>query len=345
MKVSPTVLEDFIENSGLSFHKTPASWIFDCPNCGKKKKLYIRRKDGRYVCFSGSCTRDNFSGKSPEYALEVLTKTPLKTLRSLLYEEAAEVGKLALAAPVFYDEDDDEIVVVEESTPTVLTYPYHYYKLNHPHAAKGIAYLASRGIPLAIAQEYGIRYSPIEQRVIFPVRSEEGLLGWQGRLITPTDWLDEESGAMASASKILSSPQLPKETTVMFGHRLTTDHVVLCEGPVDAIKAHLCGGNVASMGKGVSAGQIEFIKHVIEIFVGQSGRSCRSTRRFYSGLDPDAADEVGRLVEAFGDDYECYQLEPPLDKDLGAMTFEEVYDLYRRARRIDTTSLFVFVGA
>lgn len=261
----------------------------------------------------------------------------LRELRIILYGDEAP-SEIEAQAPLFFDEDDLE-VVEELAQLKELAFSYHHYPLDHKHAARGRAYLAGRGIPLDIAMAYGVRFSPIENRVIFPVYVNGQLLGWQGRLIVANEFLDEDKGEMAYVAKIASTPQLPKERVLMFQDRLQgQDHVVLCEGPVDAIKAHLCGGNVASMGKGVSPGQLQAVLMALE--GPWEGRRAR----FYSGLDPDAADEVGRLVEALDADLECYQIEPPNDKDLGALTFEEVYDLYRRAKRVDTTNLFIFLG-
>jgi len=334
--VDSQALRKLIEGSSISFRLTPSSFIFTCPRCQKRDKLYIRRRDGRFICFSGSCTRDAYSGRRPEVPLVPLLRMSLRELRIVLYGDEAP-SSIEVEPPQFFDEDDPDLV--EELVQfKELAFSYHHYPLDHKHAARGRAYLAGRGIPVDIAMAYGVRFSPIENRVIFPVYVNGQLLGWQGRLVVTNEFLDDDKGQMGYVAKIASTPALPKEHVLMFQDRLLNqDHVVLCEGPVDAIKAHLCGGNVASMGKGVSPGQLAAIRMAVKA-LQKAHRP-----RFYSGLDPDAQDEVGRLVGALEEDFECYQIEPPEGKDLGALSFEEVYDLYLSARRVDSTKLFIFL--
>lgn len=332
LHVDTQALRRIVESSGLRFRSTPISWIFTCPRCMKKDKLYIRKRDGRYICFSGQCTRERFSGKRPEFALRYLVKLSIRDIKAALYG-LGPTSPIEAEDPMFFDDDDEVIEEEDNEEFKILTFPYHYYPLDHKFAEKGREYLLGRGISVQLAMQYDIRYSPIEKRVIFPVYVNGDLLGWQGRIVVANEWLDEVKGKMASVSKIESSPSLPKEHVLMFQHRLdNSPHVVLCEGPVDAIKAHLCGGNVAAMGKGVSPGQLECTR--------QAG-----VRRFYSGLDPDAATEVGRLISEMDAEMECFQLEPPEDKDLGALSCEEVYDLFRSARRVDSTNIFIFVDS
>jgi hypothetical protein len=82
------------------------------------------------------------------------------------------------------------------------------------------------------------------------------------------------------------------------------------------------------MGKGVSRQQIELIRK-------------KSPRAIYIGLDPDADIEMSNLVKEFSD-IDCYLLEVPKKyKDLGEMSFEGVYDLFKRSKKVDNSYLFV----
>lgn len=338
--IDSKILHQLVENSGLRFKRTYTSWIFTCPKCNKPGKLYLRKKDGRFICFSGSCTREGFSGKRPEFALSPLLKTSIRDLQSMLYG-LGPTTPIYMPEQAFFDDDDDDEMI--ELTPEWLELPrpLHHYSLDHKFAAKGIEYLRTRGIDVGLAQKYGIRFSPTENRVIFPVIMDDMLVGWQGRWIGPTSTLGPD-GNMIHIEKIKSSPSLPKERAVMFQHNLTdSPHVVLCEGPVDAIKADLCGGNVATMGKAVSPGQIQIVMDGWEELARKNRTELK--RRFYSGLDPDAADEVGKLVSELESDAECFQLEPPDDKDLGALSCGEVYDLFRSARKVSSATLFIFL--
>jgi DNA primase len=124
-----------------------------------------------------------------------------------------------------------------------------------------------------------------------------------------------------------------RDRVLMFADRLTgSDHAVLCEGPMDALKAHLCGGNVATMGKVVHRNQIALIRNA-------------GIGKIYLALDPDAAAETGKLVSEIGIDMECYQiLPPPGREDLGECTPKEVYSAMLGARRVTAAHVFIFVG-
>lgn len=284
---------------------------------------------GRFICFSEECVLASFAG-APEYALAALTGTPLPEIQAVLYGFSAGPGaRLEVPSLVGLDPDPDEEVVEELAFPE-LGWPLDYVELDHPHAAKGVAYLRGRGVPEAVARMYGVMYSPIERRVVFPVQVGRRLLGWQGRLIVPHEGVDPETGAAWSTEKIKSSDNIPP--VWMFQDRLSgLEHAVLCEGPVDAIKAHACGGNIACMGisRSTSPAQVRLLRDA-------------GVRRIYLALDPDAALTTQRLVEDLSD-MECYQMDVPTNKDLGAMTFRQVYDLWRAARPVSRANVFVYL--
>ena len=72
------------------------------------------------------------------------------------------------------------------------------------------------------------------------------------------------------------------------------------------------------MGKVVTPEQINVIRN--------SG-----IHKIYMGLDPDAAEEVGKLIRSY-EDIEFYNMRPPSDDiDLGKMSFEEVFDFFKSA--------------
>jgi hypothetical protein len=123
---------------------------------------------------------------------------------------------------------------------------------------------------------------------------------------------------MRKIPKILTTG--PRDTVLMFQDRLaTSDHAIICEGPVDALKCHLVGGNVATMGKVVSSRQIEIIKG--------SAASRKSTWPWT--WTP--ATETMKLLKAFNDYvdtgdramFEVYSSSQlPGYEDLGAMPVE-----------------------
>lgn len=331
----PAILRQLLVESGLSFKQNSKSYIFTCPRCKGKQKLVIRKVDGRFCCWK--CKEQGYQGR-PEVALADLLNQTIKSVAARLYGGAHVPVSVLLDVRVsdFYGddeevEDEDEIVTL----PTV-EWPFDYYPIDHPWSGRGAAYLEGRGIPVDIAKQYNIHYWPEGRRVAFPVEAGGELYGWQGRLVIPHEWVDEE-GNEREALKIQSSREIPRERVLMFADRLRgVDHAVLGEGPVDALKAHLCKGNVCPMGKAVGPEQMALLLN-------------HGVRRLYSGLDPDAADEFMRLVRTHFDDIELYQLVArvkgaKVKPDLGEMSFKDVYELFLGAERVSAGQVFIFLN-
>lgn len=332
--LDPQVLLQFLKETGLKYSQTANSYVFNCPRCHGKKKLYVRKADGRFTCWKCKET-DNYQG-NPAIAFADLLGRPLREIKVRLYGTENVAVKLWLDVRVtdFFG-DDDEVDEDAGSIPTT-PWPFDYLEIDDLHAARGAQYLRGRGIPLWLAKQYGIRYCPKDRRVIFPVNDGSNLYGWQARIVIPNKFIDED-GNEREIPKILSSTGIPRERTLMFSDRLQgVDHAILCEGPIDAMKAHFCKGNVAAMGKAVSTKQIKLLMNA-------------GVKKLYLALDPDAADEIQRLVRDNYDDFEFYEMIAPqvrgVDKpDLGAMDFSEVDELFRAARRIEPGRLFVHLG-
>jgi hypothetical protein len=325
------ILKQIIDQAGLKYDQTSVSYVFNCPRCGGKKKLYVRKKDGRFVCWV--CKEvDNYQGR-PEYALADLLGRPIKVIQSRLYGGADIPVAVYLDVKLSDFYGDDEEVDADAHELTAVDYPFDYIPIDDPMAKRGADYLAGRGVPLWMASQYGIYFCPQKRRVVFPVQSQGKLYGWQERLIVNHQWLDE-NGEEREVPKILSSTGIPREKTLMFADRLHGyDHAVLCEGPVDGIKAHLCGGNVVAMGKAVSPEQTRLLLN-------------GGVRKLYLALDPDAADEIRRLVQGLNADVELYEMLAKgvgAKPDLGSMTFEEVHQLFLEAPKIEPGRVFIFL--
>jgi hypothetical protein len=342
MACNPDKLQTLIENSGLSYRQNSVSYIFDCPKCLKKQKLYIRKRDGAFICWF--CAEiDGYRGR-PEYALADLTQTPVKIVQEALYGAlaASDEDYFDIQLPDWFGDDDDvdeEAVVLE-----TLRYPWDYVPIDHPYATKARAYLEGRGIPIALAKEYDLYYAPKDRRVIFPVKVSDRLVGWQARAIYANRVWNEDKQNYVESSKMLSSRGIPTAHTVMFSDRLRgSKHAVVGEGPFDAMKMHLAGGNIATMGKAVSKGQIEAIRNPERLTRQQIGQlRFAGIERVYLALDPDAARETARLVREFSD-LEVYTVSPPAGvKDLGAMSLDDAYSAFQDARRVSTANVFVY---
>jgi len=285
------------------------------------------------VCFVCAEGEGRFRGKA-EFALAALFGWPVGEVRRKLYgddfEDKTVDDLLTFQLYDFYGEEDEIVEDVTSTLPT-LPWPGDFYPIDDPKSARGLKYLEQeRGVPLALALEYGLRYCPPQRRVIFPVEVNGRLIGWQARSVIPTEWHDDD-GILHVVPKILGNKGLKREVSLMFGDRLQgSDHAVICEGPLDGIKAHLCRGNTVTMGKAVSEAQIKAIR--------RSG-----VKKVYLALDPDAAAEMDRLCHELGD-LELYHLLPSRGhKDLGEMTPEAVLEQFNKASRVDAGMLFMYL--
>jgi hypothetical protein len=326
-------LDDILRESGLSYRENRISYILTCPKCEKREKLYIRKRDGKFICWH--CSESiGFRGKA-EFALVALLGGQHAEYRAKLYGEGAHAITGQFWEPEiksFYDEDDEVDENVESQELATVKWPYDFYPIGDKLSATGQRYLGDvRGIPLSIAQAYNIRFCPKTQRVYFPIETNGKLYGWQGRATKEYWYWDPASGRYKTPPKALTSEDAPKGSTLMFGDRLNgSQHAIIFEGPVDAIKAHLCGGNVCTMGKAVTRKQISIIK--------SSGIG-----KIYIGLDPDAYEETKKLISTV-DEVEFYSMMAPARyKDIGEMPFDEVRELFRSAERMNPAKIYAYI--
>lgn len=322
------VLNELVRSSGLPMRENSRSWIFTCPKC-EKDKLFMFKETGRFVCWICKET-EGFMG-NPEYALREMLGMPLSVLRLKLYgfeEQQAQMFLDVRLKDFFGDEDEiDE----DAGEMEILAYPPDFYPIDHKFSARGLTYLQGRGIGLELAMKYNLRYCPPDRRVIFPITSQGNLYGWQGRFIEPSEYLDPETGDVYRTPKIVTPKGVRKENTLMFMDNLHGhDHAVVCEGPVDGIKADLCGGNVVTMGKAVSRAQINLLLNC-------------GLKRIYLGLDPDAGLEILRLTREFAELENRLLLPEPGCEDLGASSCEGVLASFLAAPRINNAQIFAFV--
>lgn len=326
MGVDPALLAVFVRGLGIPHKENKVSYIFACPKCRKKDKFYVRKRDGRFVCWFCKET-EGFEGRG-DFGLAELAGLPLSDVRSALGLGAAEATTGVDLGGGLIDWFDGPPPEPEAEPLRPLEWPFDYYPLDHPHGANGAKYLEERGVPLATAVRYGLRYCPTRRRVVFPIEQDGNLYGWQARLAGPNRWWDDEQAEWKETVKVLSSKEVPRDQLLMFADRLRgSEHAVLCEGPLDAIKADLCGGNVCAMGKAVSKRQMGLLR-------------CAGIRRIYLALDPDAGDETARLAKEFSD-LDVRWMDPYPAKDLGELSPEAVLELFRSAPPVGSATLFL----
>lgn len=344
----PEALRELIESSGLKFRPGPKSWIFECPKCGRKDKLYIRRSDGHYICWYCAETI-GYKGANPEYVLSDLLNVSVAAIKAKLYgvgaQEDGGLPWIDIKLQDFFSDEDDPVEDLQVFQMQERLWPPDYFELDQPWSEKGRQYLHSRGITDELIRYYHLKYAPKNERVVFPVEYQGKLYGWQARYIHSTEGVDSETGKEWRINKILTSTPFEREKIVMFADQLLgAKQAIICEGPVDAIKCHAChpegqsAGNVVTMGKAVSIRQIAFIRNA-------------GIHQIYLGLDPDAAQEIPKLVERFRD-CQLYLLRPPpgakaMDgkpaKDLGDLDLETARCAWLNAERIKPGQVFVYL--
>jgi hypothetical protein len=327
-------LTQYIKDLGLSYKETAQSFVFNCPLCNGKQKLYLRKKDGKFKCFKCASTH-RFSGYA-EYALVELTDIPLVTIKNTLYGFAEEQsGYLDLQLKDFFGEDEEFPEDLEpEPELTELTWPYHCIPILHNGAIKGQQYLEGREVSSELADKYGIRYSPQNRAVVFPVIVNNKLYGWQYRTIDKNKYVINDR--LVEGTKAWSSPNLPRDKVFMFSDRLqNANKAILTEGPVDCLKVDNLGlGNVCCMGKMVSA------HHVTTVL--RTG-----IKIVYAGLDMDAWEELDPLLTKFGDEVKVYRVVLPEKHgekiDLGSLTPDEACKCVLEAEQMQYNKLYIWL--
>jgi DNA primase len=322
-------IKAILDEHGVSYKPNSRSYILTCPRCHKRDKLYIRKNDGRFVCWV--CRESSgFAGKV-EWCLTELVNLDITALRKELYgpEHRSSVF-LDIQLRDFFSEEDETPIFVPSDLSEMEPDP-GFRELLDPVSSPGVQYLESRGLPLDLCLEYHIQYWPAQNAVVFPAVTRGKLVGWQTRVAGSTVRIDPETGFEYKVPKAMTAIGLKKDRMFMFGDRITGKHAVLCEGPIDALKAHQCGGNVAALGKAVSGYQLDLLKH--------SG-----IEKLYLALDPDAFIESGKILKEMAQYVDVYDMRPPKGYgDIGEMPLDEVEALMHNAPRLDATHLFLYL--
>lgn len=304
-QINILVLRDIITNGTVFYKEGAVSYIFTCPRCDKARKLYIRKSDGVFICFH--CADNGFKG-NPIYALHELYSIPIKELEERLYGKILQnIG--SFTSLKFNDYwGGDGFGYEEEARLIETSWNPNFVGPESPIFKNGEDYLVNtRGILKEHIDHYQIKYNPAWRTVVFPAIANGKLFGWQERGIDK-DFKYTLKG-------------FDKKLMLMFQDRLNgSDHAILTEGPVDALKCHGIGGNVCSMGKGVSIPQLDIVKNKV--------------KKLYIGFDPDATVEIDKVCRYMSGEVEVFLMPPHKGrKDHGASTYEEVFEQFKTAKR------------
>jgi len=257
-------IKEIIEEEGLTYHDKGKNLYTTCPSCGKDDKLSIIKQNGATICYRGSC---DFGKAWFQDWLSLTAGISIKEAKKRIYGDFTKYKeKLELSI----GKEKQEEVVEPIEWPSI-----GFLKINEQDAVEGLIYLNKRGVSQSTAIKYDIRYSPWTRRVILPISSEGKVYGWQGRAIDNVDKQD----------RMRNNTNFRKDQMFMFNDSLfESSHLLLFEGPFDALKFSEYGGIICSMGKDVSKKQIDLINQ-------------SNAEVVYLGLDEDAAETSTRLTK------------------------------------------------
>ncbi len=264
MELQERIVE-IIEKLGFDYTEKVKTIYTTCPSCGKSDKFSILKANGSCICYRGSC---DFGRQWFTDWIALTAKIPYSEAKKMLNNEV--INHTSNKIDISFDEPEK---LNHTLKPVVWPQP-GFLNIGHQEAEDGANYLESRGITKKMAETYDIKYSFLTRRVVFPLKMNGICYGWQARAIDKVD----------PGDRMRNNVDFPRAYSLMFYDRIKeAGHIIISEGPVDAIKFHRVGGNVATMGKVLTESQIDLIN--------KSG-----AKTLYLAMDPDAADEMRDLA-------------------------------------------------
>jgi DNA primase len=185
-------------------------------------------------------------------------------------------------------------------------------------------YLSSRGLTHHALDGYRLgwgRSGWLAGYLVFPCYMDGGMVYWQGRQAR-----DPTTGPKTLNPR--AEPGMATAADVLFNYERarTADHVVVCEGPIDALK--IGPHAVALLGKATSPAKIERLLRM---------RTLRYTVYFDAGDEErECAERLAAQLSAFAT---TYIAEPPAGYDPGALTVEQNAHVIARARQFRKADL------
>lgn len=318
-------IKNLIAEQGIAFKEKDRTIYTTCPVCNRNDKFSILKQNGACVCYRASC---DFGKRWFTDWLVLTANISYKEARRLLFDfnldkanSSSSTIEISLSEPEVKKPEIKSISFPER----------HMVPLNDEKAADGRAYLESRGVPLSVATQYNIHYSPFFRRVYFPIQIDDKVFGYQGRHIDK----------VPDSQKVRNNEGFSRDSLVMFMNNVKNKNfVIISEGPIDAIKFHNIGANICTMGKVITEKQQKIIFN-------------NSIEKVYLALDEDAANETKELIWSYGNK-EIYLVSVPdnvkkrcqeLGKkaDFGECTFEECALAFQNAKKVDGSELLIYL--
>lgn len=307
--MSDTKLVDFLLDNNVAFKERENSVTLKCPRC-KKEKLDIHKTEFNFICYY-CAEKDNLKGWNASSILAEITGLPQNSIKEHLSGNNVWLNFDKMMAI--------RQAPIEPVKSSEIAWAEGYYALPADISKPGVEYLLSRGITKEHATRLKIRYNPGHKQVAFPVLHENKLVGYQGRSVDPN---------VPKERSKYNLPGFKKSDFLMFEQTITNDSVIMCEGPVSAMKFDQASiGYVATMGKYVSTTQMELLQTL-------------KVKNVYLGLDRDAWKETKKLIEKHMCNFNFFLLEVPEHRDdFGDCTYEECALSYTKAQPMNFNTL------
>lgn len=257
-----------------SASKHSLEYLVTCPACGSDRCRWRHGRSEREGTFAKKwvCWGCGRSGNSIDL-IAALEKTDVVGAMDIVIDGYVGGDAITTLKPVQLAPAKAKV----EKLPTI-PWPQGVDQIaNVPMHAKALAYIAGRGLDLATAQQWGLgvgRFGRLADYIVFPVYMDGGLVYWQGRALwdppPPPPGLDaaqrkawtkawvRETQYQKSRNPIdLGSHASAAQALLNFDRARMSPHVVICEGPFDAIKV---GDHaIALLGKVAQQDKIERI--------------------------------------------------------------------------------------
>ena len=292
-------LAQLLKNRDIRFHESRTHYIIsECPNCGGKDKIHIRKKDHLWQCWKckGEGQTNTQSGNLYKLLVNVVGLDSFQA-RSAIQNENIEYVPEELSIPHY--EVTESPKAEEKKHPLQITLPSKFYSLNcseysFKHFPEAYAYLYSRGVrSKSLITSFDLKYDQSSKRLVFPAYIDKDILvGYQGRDITNRYksfhkkctnykcklfhhfYFEGEEVAPAKCPechgeleesfypKAINSTNFPK-TEFFFNQQNVdwTKPVVLVEGPFDCINTE---NSIGLLRKTLSETQFQILKQCVK---------------------------------------------------------------------------------
>lgn len=315
----PYYIREFIDTEGIPCKETSRSFILTCPECGRSEKLYVEKTEGNFTCFSASCGN---KGQFYKYLSQV-KDISIEEAKARIYgvTKITPTGILNKSLKI----EEPLFKVTEIPKQFEIFVPEDFVTLDSPEAVEGVNYALKRGIDLTLARKYGILYSVHQKRLVYLCKdTEQKIVGYQGRAI----------GDVPHGLRMRNSTGFPRDLNYMFLNMFPdSKHLIVAEGPVDAIKFDHCGGNIAAFGKQISDRKIAMLNE-------------HPCDRIYWALDEDANDLIRSYSRRINKNSYFVSIPENAKKrilasgkekaDFGECTFEECKEAFLNAQNVSS---------